>query len=244
MAPDLVGAMGSKGKGREPRKGRRRRGHGRAAVGESRRHGDHPAHAVPAAKDQTRADEDAARLLTGDSPREILRRLLDSDPLGLELRIRDRLAQRALLLDPERLLARAGARTAYAVHGSRIQVPTREFVLGCIDEAIEELVREDHESERSSQPLAAHDQRFDFLADALGVRVEKARRACVVFNELPDEVRRAYWALVIEGRSVARCGSLGLGSPEEVEGNVKRALLALSLLEDPGPQGRGSRRDR
>jgi hypothetical protein len=175
-------------------------------------------------------------LLTGAAPREVLKRLIEGDPFGLEARARDYLAETALMLDVERLYLRTAARIAYASYDAEAITSVSGFLRECMEVAAEDLLSDDLEAQRCSAPVEPTDARFSFLAESLGVRPEVARKACVVFNGLPPIVRRAYWALVVEGRSMSRCISLGLGTRSEVENCVKRAVLAISLLEDPGPE--------
>ncbi len=73
------------------------------------------------------------------------------------------------------------------------------------------------------------------LTDVLGVDATVARQAALVFNDLPDDVRRSFWALVIEGKSLDRHVSEGHGPLTGARARVKRAIIAISTLEDPGP---------
>ncbi len=132
-------------------------------------------------------------------------------------------------------MARALARVAYAGAAAGGRVRVEEVTAGCIDASIEELIERDREEDREGLSVEqGADPRHTYFAEAFGIDSTKARRACVVFNDLPHRVRRAYWALVIEGCTIERCVSAGMGSKEEIEALLKRALLALSLLEDPG----------
>ncbi len=180
----------------------------------------------------------AAELPTGASPREILNRIANGDPLGLEVRSRARLDVRAVLVDLERIVAGSLARAAYdALRYNGF--PTLAMWLDrIIDRTIDEQLEEDRIAERAGQSsVGGHAPSHAFFAEALGVDPVVARRACVVFNDLPDDVRRVYWALVIKGRAIERCVSEGMGSQGELEARFKRALLAISLLEDPGSHG-------
>ncbi len=153
----------------------------------------------------------------------------------MDARCRKRLAERAVLLDVGRLVARALARVAYAGAMANGRVRVDELTTECIDRSIDELVEQDRSDEQEKRSMGPEkDPRYEYFAEALGVEPMKARRACVVFNDLPHDVRRAYWTVVIEGVSIHECASAGMGSRSEIEGRLRRALLAISLLDDPG----------
>jgi hypothetical protein len=174
-------------------------------------------------------------LRTG-SPRQVLARLVDGDPLALERRVRRYLGERALLLDAERLFLRAVARAAFAAARWNGDTRLEPWLDAQIVRAASDLMDEDRAAEREGTPPVSTESRYAFLAEALGVEPDVARRACVVFNDLPERVRRVWWAAVVERSSLERCVSRGLGTPADVRADLRRALLALSLLEDPGPE--------
>ena len=100
-------------------------------------------------------------------------------------------------------------------------------------------MEEDREAERAGQPLdGGQDPRYIFLSEALGVEASLARRVAVVFNDLPPAQRRVFYAVVVQGKSLNRHVAEGNGPPDRVREDLKSALLALSLLQDPG-EGRG-----
>jgi hypothetical protein len=75
---------------------------------------------LPANAPQTRASErlsepDWRTLFAGPSSRATLARISDGDPLGLEVRCRERIAARALLVDLERCVLRAALQGLAAV---------------------------------------------------------------------------------------------------------------------------------
>lgn len=178
---------------------------------------------------------DPAELLRSGSPREVLARLVDGDPLALERRSRTHLAEQALLLDGERLFLRAVARAAFAAPRLDGEVDLEAWLAGQVERAARDLVDEDRAAERAGASPPPEEERGAFLAGALGLEPAVARRACVVFNDLPPRVRRVWWAAVVERCSLERCVARGLGTPAAVRADLRRALLALSLLEDPGP---------
>jgi hypothetical protein len=186
-----------------------------------------------------RADELAlpAGLFDGGSPREILNRLLDGDPLQIGERTRARLTSTARLIDPERWTVRSMARVAFAAPRWDKAGALAAWIDAQIERAAEDLLDEDRAALIEPTVVAESEARHAFLVQALGIEPEIALRACVVFNDLPFQVRRAFWALVVEGKSMASCVAEGLGSRQQVRADVRRALSALSQLSDPGPAG-------
>ena len=176
---------------------------------------------------------DPRELFAGGSPREVLGRLLDGDPLDIGERTRLRLKAKALLLDAERWTLRSMARVAFAAPRWDGTSALLEWIDQQVDRAASDLLDEDRAALHQPPAQEESDSRYAFLTQALGIEPEIALRACVVFNDLPDHVRRAFWALVVEGKSFARCVSEGLGTREQVQADGRRALTALSQLSDP-----------
>lgn len=176
-----------------------------------------------------------SELLYGDRPKTVLHRLNDGDPLGLRQRGRERIQMRAVLISENRLYLRSLARVAYASMKYRGDPPLGTWLSDRIDQSLEELLNEDRfanwgREEEEEDP----EERYKFLTKVLGVSPTVARRASVVFNILPDAVRVAFWALVIEGKSLNRHVAEGHGTPDDVRARVKRAILTISQLKDPG----------
>lgn len=175
-------------------------------------------------------------LLSGASAREVLVKIADGDPLELERRARAFLEARAVLVDVERLIARGLARVAYEAPRYTGFPPLDLWLARNLERSVGELLDEDRFAARNGRPA---DERtlasFAFLSEALGVAPELARKVAVVFNDLPEEVRRCYWAQGVQGRELDDCVAAGLGTHEEVQRNVERAVRAMSQLADPGP---------
>ncbi len=181
-------------------------------------------------------------LLRGSRPRDILARLVDKDPLDLERRCERRIRECQVLMDQHRLAARAASVIAYASWRDGPQGPLDALIAGSIDRALDQLLKEDREEDRSGINALENEARYGFLADILGVAPGVALRATVVFNGLPRSVRAAFWAVVFEGKSLRRAAAEGLGKRRGIEADVKRAMLAISLLRDPyPPEERGGR---
>lgn len=209
----------------------------------ARKRARRPKKAKPGAGARSNAAADARNvqrsLLSGSSPGAILERIIPGDPLGLEPRCRTYLREWAVLIDLERLFARTAARIAY--HAFRENgTAGSEIIEDCLANAVEELLEQDREEiALGLGPMEVEDglERARFLAETLGIEFADSLGACVAFNDLPPAVRRSYWERVVEGRSLERCVSMGLGRAEEIEANVRHALQTLSGYKDSGPGG-------
>jgi hypothetical protein len=182
-----------------------------------------------------RASFAGSELLSGADAAQILHKIAPADPLGIAARCGARLHARAQLIAHERAVARSLAQTAYAAVRYRGQPELGAWLDAQIDRALDTLLNDDREDEAAGRPTdEPWDPRFAFVSEVWGVSPALARRACVVFNALPIVVRQAWWALTVQGKSINRYVAEGSGPPPLVEARVKRAILAMSKLEDPG----------
>lgn len=62
---------------------------------------------------------------------------------------------------------------------------------------------------------------------------ERAVAVAVVFNDLPDVVRRCYYDVFVLEKGIEGCAASGVGTKIEVERHLLRALTAMSTLRDP-----------
>ncbi len=195
--------------------------------------------------DRARSGRDSASdfpgraILGARSSREVLARLLDGDPLEIDARCRERIVARALMLALRRVYLRAVARIAH--QGPRyLGVPGLDvWLTQRIDESLDDLIAEDREEELSGvPPTSPWDPRFAFVSETLGIEPALARRACLCFNMLPDEVRRTYFAIAVERKSLHRYVAEGHGPPARVREQLDQALRALGLPIDPDQDGR------
>jgi DNA-directed RNA polymerase specialized sigma24 family protein len=176
---------------------------------------------------------EGADVLSGASPSEVLARLVRGDPLGVGLRCHRRRRERATLIDPARLTSIAMARVARSAMQYRGEPELDAWLVSCVDLAIDDARTQDREA-AADAVLPADPQHFDFAAKAWNVEARVARDACSTFNDLPDVVRVAYWRAILEGKGLAR-GAEELGVRRKiVEARVKRAIVALGTLRDPG----------
>jgi len=150
------------------------------------------------AEDQLRA------LLLGASPREVLARIADDDPLRLRPAVVERLRQRGQLLDASRVHLRCLALCAREACRYQGSPPLGGWLIDRLDEAIDQVLAEEPEEE-------AEDGAWAPLAAPLGVDPDVARAACGVFNQLPLEQRLAFFRLVIEREEAGQvCSDLNV----------------------------------
>lgn len=174
-------------------------------------------------------------IFEGRSPREILARLVEGDPLRISEGCAGRIVERAVILDPDRLLLRAVARVAHAGFSYRGMPPFREWLRGCLDLAIDDLVREDVEYERSGMPIAeTGDKLYRGVAEGLGIEPGLARRVCVEINTMEDDMRHAFFAVHVLRKTIHRHVAEGYGPPARVQALLKEALRRLRRIGGPG----------
>jgi DNA-directed RNA polymerase specialized sigma24 family protein len=179
-------------------------------------------------------------ILGHGSPREILRRIGDGDPLEIIPRSIDYARELAVLIDARRLAIRAMARTAHAAPRYSGTPPLDEWLRKMIDISVNDLIREDREEERAGiPPSEPWDPRFAFVSETFGVEPGAARRASIAFNVLPSDVRRAFFAIAVDRKKLNRYVAEGNGPPEKVRAHVRRALEAISGHLGDGPWKEG-----
>lgn len=183
-----------------------------------------------------------SEILSDRSPRVILERILDGDPLDMDGRCFLRLRHNATLIDADRLYNRATAWVAHQATAYDGTPPLADWLNQCIDSTIRNLLDEDMELERQGiPPTTPWDPAFSFLTETLGVEPPIARKCAVVFNNLPIPVRKSFWVVVMQGKSLNRAVAEGLGPPEKAEGRVRYAMGMMSTLgnwvePNPDPQ--------
>lgn len=188
----------------------------------------------PAPKPPPR-DFPGAELLVAPDAHTVLARITPGDPLALERRCVEYLRAQALLVDRERLVGSALARVAHQSMSYHGQPALEAWLARCVEAAALSVLEYDIEATRRAEPLEDDDECARLLSAVIGVAPQHARQACSVFNDLPPPVRRDFWALAVERKSIAEHSAAGFGTPATIERNVKRAVLALATLRDTGP---------
>ncbi len=176
------------------------------------------------------------QLLAGASPREVLARIMNGDPLELRPRVVARIRDRAWLIDVDRVLLRSFARTARFAVRYRGDPPLELWLGERIDEALADILREDLEAERRVEPIDVHQHAaFVALAKPLGLDPARVRAACAAFNAQADDDRRTFYALVIEGRALDELARARSQSASEVGRTARRVLDRLLEAAAPNP---------
>src|SRR5258706_2551037 len=148
-------------------------------------------------------DPEQGGVLNGRSPREVLLRIAEGDPLELEPRIDTVLEEEGLLLAPARVHLRTLARVAYAACADGAPRELGHWLRERIVESVEGLLAEDRESERSGDPLPTAAETYLPMIAAFGVEHGLARRASVAFHSLAIPQRRLLRGIVQDGKSLA-----------------------------------------
>jgi hypothetical protein len=185
-------------------------------------------------------------LLAHKSAREVLSRLIDGDPLEVGPRCIARIEHHARFIDVRRLHLRAVARIAHAAPRYRGEPALDPWIDARIDASMDDLMSEDSEEERSDIPPSdPWDPRYAFLAEAMGIEPTLARRACIAFNDLPTDVRRTYFAVVVAKKTIHRYVAEGNGPPEKVKTQLQRVLdtIRAAIEPRPGDEKGGSEHD-
>jgi hypothetical protein len=178
-------------------------------------------------------DYPGREILGAGSARSVLERLMDGDPLEIGPRCQERIEHHAILVAWDRLWLRSAARIAYSAPTYDGTPPLDLFLMEHVDLSIDELIEEDREEENAGQPpLEPWDPRYSFLAETVGMEPALARKACIRFNDLPEAVRRTYFAVALARKTIHRWVAEGHGPPHKVKEDLKRAFAALSLPFD------------
>jgi len=166
-------------------------------------------------------------ILAGATPREVLARLMNGDPLGLARVVEARLRARAYLLDADRVFLRAAARCARLATRYRGDPPLAAWLAERVDESLLELVDEELEALASGIEPERAPEVFESLARPLGLDPTRTRRACAVHNALEEAERRAFREVVLEGRDLDELARAGGRSATAIARAARRALLAV-----------------
>lgn len=140
-------------------------------------------------------------LLRDGSPREILHRLLDGDPLSIWPLVDARLAEHAFFVDPSRTRLRATARVAFDARRFDDREDLRDWLLARAERAIVEILAEQQAEELQSLPAASSED-FDYyqaIGESIGIDADLARLCCARLNGLDAPSRRAFRALAVDG---------------------------------------------
>ena len=180
------------------------------------------------------ADEASIASYLDGKPRDaLLTALTEDDPLRLAERCARYTLGEALFVDADRLANHTIARVVARARIRPRELPIDEWLHDCIERAAKELLAQDREDEREGKPVPAHvEARYSFVCRTLLIPEEDGRRACVAFNGLDPRVRQAFFALIIERRSVTECLEMGFAPADWLRDAVLDAFWALLDLGD------------
>ncbi|MFT7485704.1 MAG: hypothetical protein ACI9F9_001554 [Candidatus Paceibacteria bacterium] len=153
------------------------------------------------------------------SPEEVLERLADGDPFELARRVQRHLARNRLLMDEHRVYLHCLAFVARASFHYR-GTPA----VGCwLDQSVQAAINSFDSQLGAGEP----GPRWRAMAARFRVPMVELDRACSKFQTLKLEAREAFFALVIEDRSIEQLVYPGGRSAVEI---AKDARLGLSIF--------------
>ncbi len=168
------------------------------------------------------------------SPREILARLVEGDPLDLRARCELRVRSQAVLIDVHRLHLRTAAHVARHGREYKGSPPLEIWLAEKIRHATRELLQEEAERAASGEiPEAPEDDRLLLIADTLGIDTGVIGRGCVAFNRARYEVRAAFYGLVLEAQDPTAWCTANSTTIERATSSLRAALYALGVRETP-----------
>ncbi|MCP5021878.1 MAG: hypothetical protein GY930_08865 [bacterium] len=172
---------------------------------------------------------------------DLLRRCVPGDPLGVRSQVSRRLRERCLLLDPhgvsvQVLASIAGDRRNFGLVKPGIEeIAQGTSAQSLVESAVEEVI-DDCVAGRLELPVAGF-SRGGVLTQLCGVlklsRME-LDRACVRFNALPAEARRAFHALILQRRSLESACRRSASAAESWSKGATSGLAAILGAPDHG----------
>jgi hypothetical protein len=160
-------------------------------------------------------DAKLASITTGDP--------LELYPLGT-LRVRERF----LYFDPDRVFDESAFNVVAMSLGLRKEDDFDHWLVERVYEAIDDLIRRDTQAVlrgRVTDDLAM--ESGEYLVGCWGLSPHEAFEAAVRFNNLPELPRRAFFALLVDHRTVAQCLEDGMGPPDDLREHTVRAIEAI-----------------
>ena len=172
-------------------------------------------------------DPERGGFLQGRSPREILLRIAEGDPLELGPRIEVVLDEEGLLLDSARVHLRTLAAVAYAACAVGPPGDLGRWLRDRITDSVSALLAEDREAERSGDPTPTSEDWFLPMTAAFGVEHGLARRASVAFHSLAQAQRKLVCRLVRHGEPLTEIASELGCSLDKARAELRTAVESL-----------------
>jgi len=163
----------------------------------------------------------------GRPAEEVYAHLLEKDPPRLREACLRVLAEECSLLDPVRLWDDTRREVAFELELSTKEDLEGDWLGERVRRSMERLLSRDRADERSGQAFDPAD--FSYLRRIFSIAAAEARTASIAFHALPSRIRKIFFALVIEDRSLEECSAAGLGSEEEL-GEALWSVFAAARL--------------
>jgi hypothetical protein len=183
-----------------------------------------------------REERDALALLRAPNAREVLRRLVQGDPLRVEERVRARIDALALLVEFEPVVQATMANIAYFAARYRGRPEFESWMAQRVEAGIERVLENEAELDRTQRSFDTPTELHVRIGGALGMNPRLVRPALVVFNSLPLRVRRVFQAVVVERRALDSLPLERFGPLEVRERRLRAALESISTLRPVGVQ--------
>jgi hypothetical protein len=195
-----------------------------------------PPQAAAREVDAASAERDPLALLRAPSAREVLRNLVQGDPLRVEERVRARIEALAVLVELEPVVQATMANIAYFAGRYRGRPDFERWLAQRVEAGIERVLEDEAEADRTLRSFDPPTELHLRIGGALGMNPRLVRPALVVFNSLPLRVRRVFQAVVVEHRSLDSLPLERFGALEVRERRLRTALESISALRPVGVQ--------
>ena len=154
-------------------------------------------------EDPALPEPDWRALFRGATDREILRNLIEGDPLQTYAYSWAFICENAVLVEPERLFLRVSARMSVRARTYRGQPPLLDWMSEIQESSIKDLMEEDLDAERRGLGIDSENlPGFRALVPKEStIEDDSTRRATVVFNHFTEAAREPFFRVMVQGYS-------------------------------------------
>lgn len=188
--------------------------------------------APPKKKPEVRGEERSfISRLVGCEPEEILPKISQGDPLGLQVVCMRRVRERALIFDPQRAFDKSLIEAAIELSLCTDELElSNDWMQGSVDRALSRLLNDDMLAEQAEPGKEPRDvSPYRFVHDAFTTPLEVCRRATVEFHALPLRARLAFFYLLIDNMQVEDVLELGhWPDPEDLRLDIWEVMRTLA----------------
>ncbi len=163
---------------------------------------------------------------------EVYAQLQAGDPLDLERLCREHLKDAALLLDVSTLLEESRREIAFECEIASLEDTPTDWRERAIARSAERMLQDYRGGAGSSDPVEHH-----ALIELFQLTADEGTRACVQYHSLPQRVRRAFQALVLEDQSLEQAEADGHGTTDELLRIVFQVLDTVGARIDANQLG-------